>query len=204
MAPGAPPAECCLYPFCSANIHHSHFHSTAFFQQAEEFPERGIYTHLCSNFPARLRPRLPGDMSHFLLSALAALPRHPCLGEGRAVPCSAQSCSLRAAVCLCPTWGWMWDCTQPGLLQHYELSHTGGCSGYRSGSCTVVRWRCFDAQGEGEARERTENLAQPVCLPWLCWKQLLGACLTLHGLSQLTLSSPYELKASREHKVCVQ
>lgn len=153
----------------------------------------------------RLRPGLPGDMSHFLLSALAALAKHPCLGEGRAVPCSAQSCSLRAAVCLCSTWGWMWDCTQPGLLQHYELSHTGGCSGYRSGSCTAVCWRCFDAQGEGEARDRIENLAQS-CLPALALleTELLGVCLALRGLPQLTLSSPYEMKASQEHKVCVQ
>lgn len=102
----------------------------------------------------------------------------------------------------------MWDCTQPGLLQHYELLHTGGCSGYRSGSCTVVCWRRFDAQGEGEAGERTENLAVHVsaCLPALALleTELLGVCLALHGLPQLTLSSPYELKASREHRVCVK
>ena len=47
--------------------------------------------------------------------------------------------------------------------------------------------------------------SQPVCLPWLCWKlNYWGVCLALHGLPQLTLSSPYELKASREHRVCVK
>lgn len=45
----------------------------------------------------------------------------------------------------------------------------------------------------------------PVCLPWLCWKlNYWGICLALHGLPQLTLSSPYEVKASQEHKMCVQ
>lgn len=64
------------------------------------------------NFPARPRPRpgLPGDVSHFLLSALAAPASRRCSGEGRDVPYRAlPSAWLRPSGRFCSSGGWMRD-----------------------------------------------------------------------------------------------
>lgn len=71
------------------------------------------------------------------------------------VPCpELRSGSLAPGSCLFLLYLWVdvgaFD--HPGLLQHYELPNSSGCSGYKSGSCSVLcLCGSFDAQGKGEA-----------------------------------------------------
>lgn len=81
--------------------------------------------------------------------------REPAEGTRWGVPCpELRSGSLAPGSCLFLLYLWVdvgvFD--HPGLLQHYELSNSSGCSGYKSGSCSVLcLCGSFDARGKGEA-----------------------------------------------------
>lgn len=145
-------------------------------------------------------------MSHFLLSALAELASLWCFRGGCTVPFSAQSTS---SIGLAPgswlfllyLWVDMGVFDHPGLLQHYELSNRSGCSGYKSGSHTVLCWRCFDVWGKGGGQDGgtdwcmvcTAQTPVRLYLPALAVPEIqlqgvfLGALAELHGDKRLSL-----------------
>jgi len=96
--------------------------------RTEEFPVFGACSHPAPlAFPSAARPSaaLPGDVSHFLLSAPAALASPRCFGEGRAAPLPARSTSsvrpaAGAGLFVLPG-GDAGLLDHPGLLQRSEL-----------------------------------------------------------------------------------
>lgn len=145
-------------------------HSLLPFKEQRSCPhlaQAAILLSLC--FPVRLRqrPGLPRDLPRDLgfpetcpiFCSLLRQSQEPTERMHWHVPCP----ELHSCLYLLHLWVDVGAFDHPGLLQLYELSDSSGCSGYKSGSCTVL---CLSR--DSDCRERggrgwREGLGQGLC-----------------------------------------